>query len=224
MNKNKQFVISINRELGSGGRTVGEKLAQKLGVSFYDKALIKALEEKYNLTAEEIEALKGRSHSWWADFKRVIGLGYSVSNNPDYTPSLINEPDLLTTDEMYRAECEILNGMAADESCIIAGRSGFYIFRNHPNHLSILIQASMEQRVQRLVRKRNITPQQAETVINDYGETQFRCYVPEGAVGIVVHNGNGAQTEDITDFSYDGYWMDGTQNDQGHYIVTGWNN
>ena len=150
MNKNKQFVISINRELGSGGRTVGEKLAQKLGVSFYDKALIKALEEKYNLTAEEIEALKGRSHSWWADFKRVIGLGYSVSNNPDYTPSLINEPDLLTTDEMYRAECEILNGMAADESCIIAGRSGFYIFRNHPNHLSILI-----------------TPQQAETVIKE---------------------------------------------------------
>ena len=68
---------------------------------------------------------------------------------------------------MYRAECEILNGMAADESCIIAGRSGFYIFRNHPNHLSILIQASMEQRVQRLVRKRNITPQQAETVIKE---------------------------------------------------------
>ena len=167
MNKNKQFVISINRELGSGGRTVGEKLAQKLGVSFYDKALIKALEEKYNLTAEEIEALKGRSHSWWADLKRVIGLGYSVSNNPDFKPSLINEPDLLTTDEMYRAECEILNGMAADESCIIAGRSGFYIFRNHPNHLSILIQASMEHRVQRLVRKRDITPEQAETIIKE---------------------------------------------------------
>lgn len=167
MNKNKQFVISINRELGSGGRTVGEKLAQKLGVSFYDKALIKALEEKYNLTAEEIEALKGRSHSWWADFKRVIGLGYSLSNNPDFKPSLINEPDLLTTDEMYRAECEILNGMAADESCIIAGRSGFYIFRNHPNHLSILIQASMEHRVQRLVRKRDITPEQAETIIKE---------------------------------------------------------
>lgn len=167
MNKNEQFVISINRELGSGGRTVGEKLAQKLGVSFYDKALIKALEEKYNLTAEEIEALKGRSHSWWADFKRVIGLGYSLSNNPDFKPSLINEPDLLTTDEMYRAECEILNGMAADESCIIAGRSGFYIFRNHPNHLSILIQASMEHRVQRLVCKRDITPEQAETIIKE---------------------------------------------------------
>jgi len=64
---------------------------------------------------------------------------------------------------------------------------------------------------------------QAETITNDYGETQFKCYIPEGAVGVILNNGNGAQTEDITDFSYTGYWMDGTQNSLGHYIVTGWN-
>ena len=46
MNKNEKFVITINRELGSGGRTVGRKLAEKFGVQFYDNALIKALEEK----------------------------------------------------------------------------------------------------------------------------------------------------------------------------------
>lgn len=68
MNKNEKFIISINRELGTGGRTIGSMLANRLGVPFYDKALIKALEEKYNLTLEEIETLKGRSHSWWADF------------------------------------------------------------------------------------------------------------------------------------------------------------
>ena len=65
---------------------------------------------------------------------------------------------------------------------------------------------------------------QAETIVNDYGQTQFRCYVPEGAVGVILSNGNGAQTEDITDFgTYDGYWMDGSQNNLGHYKVTGWN-
>ncbi len=64
---------------------------------------------------------------------------------------------------------------------------------------------------------------QAETLTNDYGETQFRCYIPEGAVGVILNNGNGAQTEDITDFSYAGYWMDGSQNDLGHYKVIGWN-
>ena len=72
MNKNEKFVITINRELGSGGRTVGRKLAEKLGVDFYDKAVIKGLEEKYHLTVEEIEKLKGRKHGWWADFKRQM--------------------------------------------------------------------------------------------------------------------------------------------------------
>ena len=49
MNKNERFVITVNRELGSGGRTVSEKLAAKLGVPFYDKALIEGLREKYHL-------------------------------------------------------------------------------------------------------------------------------------------------------------------------------
>ncbi len=66
--------------------------------------------------------------------------------------------------------------------------------------------------------------QSAQTIINNYGETQFKIVVPNGAVGIIVSNGQGSQTEDITDFgSYDGYWMDGSKNDKGHYVVTGWN-
>ena len=63
---------------------------------------------------------------------------------------------------------------------------------------------------------------QAETTTNDYGETQFICYVPEGAVGVILNNGNGAQTEDITDFTHAGYWMDGSKNDLGHFLVTAW--
>ena len=62
MNRNEKFVITINREMGSGGRTVGRKLAERLGVQFYDKALIDALKEKYNHSVEEIEKLKGQSH------------------------------------------------------------------------------------------------------------------------------------------------------------------
>ena len=62
MKKDEKFVITINRELGSGGRTIGRLVAEKLGVPFYDKAVIKALQEKYNLTTEEIERLKGRKH------------------------------------------------------------------------------------------------------------------------------------------------------------------
>ena len=64
MKLNEKFVITINRELGSGGHTVGQKLSEKLNVPFYDKALIQHLEAKYHLTVDEIEKLKGQKHDW----------------------------------------------------------------------------------------------------------------------------------------------------------------
>ncbi len=161
MNTHEQFVISINRELGSGGRTVGRKLAEKLGVPFYDKALIEALQQKYNLTVTEIEDLKGRSHSWWADFKRAFSIGYAMSNSADYEQSVVDEPDVLTTDNMYKAELEILRGIASSESCVMAGRTAFFVFRSHPNHLNIFIQASMEHRAQRIMEKKGISHEEA---------------------------------------------------------------
>ena len=141
MNKNEQFVITINRELGSGGRTIGERLAEKLGVTFYDKAVIKGLVERYNLDVDEIERLRDKKHSWWTDFKRVAGIGDGIISSSKYIAEMGKEPDVLTTERVFKAETEILEDIAKVESCVIAGRSGFYVFRNHPNHMSILIQA-----------------------------------------------------------------------------------
>ena len=164
MNKNEQFVITFNRELGSGGRTVGRLLAEKLGVPFYDKAVIKALQEKYNLTTAEIERLKGRKHSWWADVERILKIDAGMSMDY-YLPKKTDAPDLLTTDEMFKTETLILQDLAAEKSCVVAGRSGFHVFRNHPNHLSILIQASMDYRVERVARKQNMTEDEARKTI-----------------------------------------------------------
>ena len=165
MKKNEPFVITINRELGSGGRTVGRLLAEKLGVPFYDKALIKALQEKYNLTTAEIERLKGRKHSWWADVERILKIDSGVSMDY-YLPNKGDAPDLLTTDEMFKTETMILQDLAVEGSCVVAGRSGFHVFRYHPNHLSILIQASMEFRVDRVARKQNISEDEARKIID----------------------------------------------------------
>ena len=166
MKLNEKFVITINRELGSGGRTIGEKLAKQLGVAFYDKALIQGLQEKYGLTIDEIERLKGQKHNWWADFKR------SLKITPNYVaPQIISAkdsiPDFLITDDIFQSETEILKGIAEEESCVIAGRSGFFVFRNHPNHLSILIQAGMDYRISRLVEKRGISREEAQSIINE---------------------------------------------------------
>ena len=76
-------------------------------------------------------------------------------------------PDFLITDDIFLSETEILKGIAADESCVIAGRSGFFVFRDHPNHLSILIQAKKDYRINRLVEKRGISREEAEQIINE---------------------------------------------------------
>jgi cytidylate kinase len=164
MNKNEKFVITINRELGSGGRTVGRLVAERLGVPFYDKALIRALEEKYELTTEEIERLKSRKRSWWADFKRVMVVGEDAANLTNYHVG--SEADLLTTEALFKAEKEILMGIAEEESCVIAGRSAFFVLSAHPNRLSVLIQASMESRIERVMKKQNLSWKDAMKVIN----------------------------------------------------------
>ena len=164
MNKNEKFVITINRELGSGGRTVGRILAQKLGVPFYDKALIRALEKKYELTTDEIERLKSRKRSWWADFKRVMVVGEDAANSTAYYVG--SDSDLLTTEALFKAEKEILSGIAEAESCVIAGRSAFFVLNGHPNRLSVLIQAPLENRIERLMKKQNMEWKEAMKTIN----------------------------------------------------------
>jgi cytidylate kinase len=171
MKQDEIFVITINRELGSGGRTIGRKLAERLEVPFYDKSLIHQLEKKYSLTSDEIERLKGQDHNWWAEFKR------SIMMMPNYVaPQVLsdysNMPDFLITDDIFQAETEILKGIAADGSCVIAGRSGFYIFRDHPNHLSVLIQASMKHRIERVMRKQSVSAEEAKAIIEKVDETR----------------------------------------------------
>lgn len=162
MNKNEKFVITINRELGSGGRTVGRKLAEKLGVPFYDKWLINELKSKYDMSTEEVEKVKGGNSNWWREFlNAAVNIGQNMGDMSSVPRVPEQEFHLVTTDEMYKAETEILSGIAAEGSCVIAGRGGFHVFREHPNHLSVLIQAPMAFRVKRIMQKQNMTEDEA---------------------------------------------------------------
>ena len=170
MNKNEKFVITINRELGSGGRTVGRILAEKLGVPYYDKAIQKPLEEKFNMTSEQIERLKGNNRSWWQEIKRVLILGEDAANSLDYYDE--ERKELLTSEAVLKAEKEILYSIAIEESCVIAGRSAFFALNGYPNHLSVLIQASLNYRMKRLMDKRSISEKEAKKIIKEVDETR----------------------------------------------------
>ncbi|MBR2777504.1 MAG: cytidylate kinase-like family protein [Prevotella sp.] len=159
MNKNEKYVITINREAGSGGRTVGRKLAEKLGVKFCDKAIVEGLTKKFGLSIERIEEIKAQKKSWWNDINNY----YTTLVNSTSQP--MGAEVKLTTESMFETEKRILLELADATSCVVAGRTGFMVFRHHPNHLNIFIQASLESRIKRIMSRQNISEQEARDII-----------------------------------------------------------
>lgn len=172
MNLKEPFVITISREIGSGGHTVGRILAEKLNTFYFDKFLIESLEKKFNLTASGIERLKGKKKNWLADFIQFIKplpSAKTLDVDSRYTQEFRMD---VTTDDIYKAETEILKGLADEGSCVIAGRSGFFVFKDHPNHLNVLIIAPEENRIQRVMRKQGLPEESAMALIKDIDQAR----------------------------------------------------
>ena len=159
MNKNEKFVITINREVGTGGRTVGRKLAEKLGVKYCDKAVINGLTQKFGLTPERIEEIKAQKKSWWNDINNYYQTLVGSASMP------MEAEVKLDNASMFETEKQILQNLAAHESCVVAGRTGFMVFREWPNHLNVFIQASMAYRIQRVMRRQKVSEQEARDII-----------------------------------------------------------
>ncbi|MBQ7253658.1 MAG: cytidylate kinase-like family protein [Bacteroidales bacterium] len=166
MNTNNPFVITISREVGSGGHTVGAILAERLDARYCDKFLLEALEKKFNLSAETIEHLKAEKKGWLSELVSKVSPIPSIEAlgfNSRYSKEI---GSAVTTDDLFKAEVEILKGFAAAGSCVVAGRSGFFVFKNHPNSLNVFITASMQHRVQRVMSKQGISEAEAAEIIN----------------------------------------------------------
>ena len=166
MNKNEKFVITINREVGSGGRTVGRKLAEELGVKYFDKAVIDGLTHKFGLSPERIEEIKAQKKSWWNDINNYYHTLVNSASQP------MEAEVKLDNATMFETEKRILQELATQTSCVVAGRTGFMVFRQWPNHLSVFIQASMEHRIQRVMHRQNVSEQEARDIIEKMDATR----------------------------------------------------
>lgn len=155
MNLKEPFVITVSREIGSGGHTVGHILAERLGVPYYDKALVESLKEKFSIGVYDLEKLKGKKSNWLAKFLDSAA------------PLPADARQSISTEEIFKAEEEILLSMAEAGSCVIAGRSGFHVLRSHPNSLHVFITASDEFRVRRVMAKQGLPEESAAALIKD---------------------------------------------------------
>lgn len=149
------FIINIGRQLGSGGREVGEKLSARLGISFYDKELIRLASEASGLCAEFFEKADERASQGLVG--GLFGLRF-----PFISDGTISTTNCLSNDALFKVQSDVIRHLAAEHSCLFVGRCADYILRDHPRCLNVFISADREERIARLCSLHSITPQQAE--------------------------------------------------------------
>lgn len=169
----ESFVITISREVGTGGRTIGRKLAERMDINFYDKELIHVLMKRFNLNVETIEQIKGEKKSWLSDFIRFVSPMPAASaileSDAKYGKESYSE---VTSEDIYKAEAEILRALADEGACVIAGRSGFHILKDYPNEKSIFITASKPNRIKRIMARQGVTEEEAADILERVDESR----------------------------------------------------
>jgi cytidylate kinase len=135
-------IITIGREFGSGGRELGRRLAEELGIEYYDKEIIDAIAKKTSMSQEYVqEVLEGKPHHL---FPITIGQSMFIADN-----FYIQQEQ-----SIYLAQCEIIRELAQKSSCVIVGRCADYILKEF-NPYRIFVYADMDSRIRRCL-SRNI--------------------------------------------------------------------
>jgi CMP/dCMP kinase len=159
MKLNEPFVITISRQLGSGGAYIGKQLAKKLNIFYADREIISQVAKKLLVLEEDIENRDEKVSSFWQTFFQ-----FYAASSPDL---LIPPPTQIipSTKALMKAETEVITHIAQERSAVIIGRCGCNILKDHPNHLSLYFYADMDFRKERVQKKYNLTPEAAENMI-----------------------------------------------------------
>lgn len=153
----KRLIITIGRQYGSGGSEIGAKLAEALGLNFYDKNIL-----RMNSNESGIK----ESYFHLADEKAGNKLLYRIISS--MTPEK-KEPsfgsDLVSADNLFRFQSEVIRKLAGEESCVIIGRCADYVLAGTEGLIRIFLYGNMESRAERLVKKGLCTSSDAPKTI-----------------------------------------------------------
>lgn len=168
MNKEEKFIITISRQFGTGGHEIGAELARRLNVKLLDKQILNEMARKYNIVEEAVEKIEARNPLWRDDFTQFYR---SYMAAVEYNGQEHDQ----TSRQLFDAQAEVIRKIAAQESCVLIGRCGFHIFRNHPNALKIFIHADDDCRKKRIGTKYDISETDAAAMIvdNDYSRELY---------------------------------------------------
>ena len=163
-----KYIITIGRQFGSGGRSIGQKIAEKLDIHFYDKELISIAAKESGTDPEIFKDV---------DEKAANSLLYSLSTGMyGFGSGFSAMGDLPVNDKLYLLQHKIIKEIAEKESCVIVGRCADYVLRENPDCVNIFIYADMAFRKEQSVKKHGIDEARAEHIINKTDKSRANYY------------------------------------------------
>lgn len=145
-------IITISREFGSGGRFIGEEVAKKLGIAYYDKNIIGQIAEKSGLSPEYIQEN--------AELSPKKGLFAYAFSGRDITGKSVE-------DMVYEAQRNIILELAEKEPCVIIGRNADYILKDRDDVLNVFIHGDMPEKIKRITGLHNVEKKEAVKMMAD---------------------------------------------------------
>lgn len=163
------YVINLGRQLGSGGKEIGEKLAKDMGIAFYDKELLNVASQESGLSKELFEK---------ADEKASQSLpgGFFGTRFPFIAESAYPYNSYLSGESLFKIQSDVIRELAQKQSCLFVGRCADYILRDHPRCVNIFISASRQARTERIMKQYNLSEEKAEELMQKADKRRAAFY------------------------------------------------
>lgn len=163
----KPTIFTIGRQYGSGGHEIGEKLAKKLDIPFYDNELIALAAQKSGVSKEIFEQV---------DEKPTNSFLYSLAMGAFNFGSMSGYTDMSINDKLFIAQSEVIEDVAREGSCVIVGRCADYVLRDYKNVINIFCFGPIEDRVRRIQKVLDLPPNKAVDTVNRKDKTTANFY------------------------------------------------
>ena len=154
-------IITISREFGSGGRFIGEEVAKKLGIAYYDKDIINQIAEESGLSPDYIQESAELSP------KKGI-LAYALAGR-DITGKSVE-------DMVYEVQRKVILELEEKEPCVIIGRNADFILKDRDDVLNVFIHGNMPEKMKRICQLYNVSEQDAVKMMTDTDKRRMTNY------------------------------------------------
>lgn len=161
----KTRVITISREFGSGGRLIGKKLAEKMGVPYYDKELLDRIAEESGFSRQMMEEAEKRAKN-----------GFLYSLTSAFGTGETGPESLSLNERFFLAQFDTIRKVAEEGSCVIVGRCADYILRGYPTTTNVFIYAEEGDKIKRAVEEYGVPENEAKKIMHDTDKARANYY------------------------------------------------